>query len=52
MKGFFPSKSLAMLMDSTTTVTLLHIHQYGLIPQTDYDTLYLERVVPIPLVYT
>ena len=39
-------------MDSTATVTLLHIRQYGFIPKTDYDTFYLQRVVPIPLVYT
>ena len=52
MKGFFPSKSLAKLMDSTATVTLLHIYQYGYLPQTDYDTIYLQRVVPTPLVYT
>ena len=45
------SHSVEKLMDSTTTVTLLHIRQYGYLPQTDYDTIYLQRVVPIPLVY-
>ena len=39
-------------MDSTTTVTLLHIRQCGFLPQTDYDTNYLQRVVPIPLLYS
>ena len=39
-------------MDSTTTVTLLHIRQHGYLPQTDYDAIHLLRVVPIPLVYT
>ena len=39
-------------MDSNTTVTLLHIRQYGYLPQTDYDAIYLQRVVTIPLVYT
>jgi len=39
-------------MDSNTTVTLVHIRQHGHLPQTDYDTIYLQRLVPIPLVYT
>ena len=48
----YSSLGVAKLMDSTTTVTLLHIRQYGYPPWTDYDTIYLQRVVPIPLVYT
>jgi len=38
-------------MDSTTTVILLHIRLYGYLPYTDYDTIYLQRVVPMPLAY-
>ncbi len=49
----FPSDSstdqwVAKLIDRNTTVTLLHIRQHGYLPQTDYDTIYLQRVVPAP----